>query len=89
MNFRILLTTLACCLLLGPTLQAQYFGRNKPNYENFDFKVLQSPHFELYHYLDNDEYINNFIAQAEEWYHQHQAILNDTIKNPQPFHPLR
>lgn len=78
--------TLALVLLIAwSDAQAQYFGRNKPNYENFDFKVLQSPHFELYHYLDNDTYIKNFVAQAEEWYGQHQAILNDTILQRNPF----
>ena len=38
-------------------IHAQYFGRNKPRYENFDFKVLQTPHFEIYHYLDNPELV--------------------------------
>lgn len=84
MPFRFLLAFLA--LSMGwPSLQAQYFGRNKPNYESFDFQVLQSPHFELYHYLDNDAYIDNFVAQAEEWYAQHQHVLDDTIVNKNPF----
>ena len=84
MPYRILLALLA--LSMGwPTLQAQYFGRNKPNYENFEFEVLHSPHFELYHYLDNDAYINSFVAQAEEWYHQHQHVLDDTIAGKNPF----
>lgn len=84
MPLRILLAFMA--LSMGwPSLQAQYFGRNKPNYENFDFKVLQSPHFELYHYLDNDAYINSFVAQAEEWYEQHQYVLEDTILEKNPF----
>ncbi len=33
--------------------QAQYFGRNKVNYKEFDFKVLQTPNFDIYHYLNN------------------------------------
>lgn len=83
---RLSIITMVLALLIAlPKAEAQYFGRNKPNYENFDFKVLQSPHFELYHYLDNDTYIQNFLAQAEEWYGQHQAILHDTIKERNPF----
>ncbi|HMQ46610.1 MAG TPA: hypothetical protein PKA00_03580 [Saprospiraceae bacterium] len=71
-------------LMTGGSLQAQYFGRNKPNYENFDFEVYQSPHFEIYHYLSNKERLNEFAQQSEWWYQQHQAILADTIlgKNP-------
>ena len=71
-------------ILTTTTAQAQYFGRNKPNYEQFDFKVLQTPHFELYHYLNNDSYVNHFVAQAEEWYAQYQGVLGDTIINRNP-----
>jgi hypothetical protein len=36
-------------LLLAVTVShAQYFGRNKPNYEQFDFKVVHTPHFGRY-----------------------------------------
>lgn len=71
--------------LTATSLQAQYFGRNKPNYEEFDFEVLQSENFELYHYLDNDAYVDKFLRQAEEWYHHHQDILHDTIQQKNPF----
>ena len=27
---------------------AQYFGRNKVNYESFDFRALHTAHFDLY-----------------------------------------
>ena len=38
-------------LLTITVASAQYFGRNKPNYEKFDFKIHQSEHFDIYHYL--------------------------------------
>lgn len=63
---------------------AQYFGRNKPNYETFDFRVLQTPSFEIYHYLDNPERIRTLASDAEEWFQLHQAVLNDTIKGRNP-----
>ena len=37
-------------LLLSPIAQAQYFGRNKVQWESFDFKVLQTEHFDIYYY---------------------------------------
>ena len=46
-------------------LQAQYFGRNKANYENFDFEVYQSPHFDIYHYLNNPERLKEYTEEAE------------------------
>src|SRR5207245_645179 len=38
-------------LALGATpLAAQYFGQNKVQYRTFDFKVIQTEHFEVYFY---------------------------------------
>ena len=38
-------------LLLAPgLLSAQYFGRNKVQYSSFDFKVIQTEHFDVYYY---------------------------------------
>ncbi|MCB0582173.1 MAG: hypothetical protein KDD10_23035, partial [Phaeodactylibacter sp.] len=72
-------------LLLAATgLQAQYFGRNKANYETFDFKVYQSPHFEIYNYLDNPERLKEYTEEAERWYEMHQRVLADTIKGRNP-----
>ncbi len=60
------------------------FGQNKPRYENFDYDVYQSPHFELYTYVRNEEWLHDFLNDAEEWYRVHQLVLKDTIdfKNP-------
>jgi hypothetical protein len=64
--------------------QAQYFGRNKPKYENYDFKVVQTPHFEIYQYLDNPELLEELANQAEHWYLLHQAVLADTFSHKNP-----
>jgi hypothetical protein len=38
-------------LLLTPgLLSAQYFGRNKVQYSSFDFKIIQTEHFDVYYY---------------------------------------
>lgn len=66
------------------TAHAQYFGRNKPKYEDYDFKVLQTPHFEIYQYLNNPELEKALANQAEHWYTLHQAVLGDTIKQHNP-----
>ncbi len=60
------------------------FGQNKPRYENFDYDVYESPHFELYTYLKNEEWLHAFLNDAEEWNRMHQLVLKDTIdfKNP-------
>lgn len=71
-------------LFLNVVASAQYFGRNKPNYRSFDFKVVSSPHFDLYYYLKNKEKANNFVSMAEQWYSYHSSVIGDSIsfKNP-------
>ncbi len=70
--------------LLAPVAQAQYFGQNKPNYESFDYQVIQTPNFEIYHYLENEEALHWLANQSEHWYHMHQHVLKDTIQRKNP-----
>src|SRR6185503_8179558 len=49
--FRRTAPVLLACLLSAPgLLSAQYFGRNKVQYTDFDFKVIQTEHFDIYYY---------------------------------------
>ena len=70
--------------ILAQGAQAQYFGRNKPVYENFDFKVYESEHFEFYSYLRGAERRKDLLGASELWYRYHQNILNDTIPGRNP-----
>lgn len=73
------------CLMAFPFQgQAQYFGKNKARYEVIDFKVSESPHFELYHYFDSEAYRNRLLANSEHWYRLHQEIFGDTFEVPNP-----
>lgn len=76
--------SLLLLLALVTGVQAQYFGRNKANYETFDFKVQRTPHFEIYHYLENDDYLRTFSTWTETWYRLHQRVLRDTIQQKNP-----
>jgi len=69
---------------LTQIVSAQYFGQNKPRYENFDFKIKSSEHFDVYHHLDNDKVVDDITKKSEQWYAMHQAVLRDTFtqKNP-------
>lgn len=71
-------------LHLPVVLQGQYFGRNKPGYRTFDYKLSQSPNFELYHYLGNDSLLTEFMSWAEEWYDMHQLVFRDTFEKRNP-----
>lgn len=84
-NRSVFVLVILCGLMLyGPLAHAQYFGRNKPRYRSFDFKVVETPHFEVYHYLNNDSVVNQLVKNAERWYNIHQYVLRDTIKFKNP-----
>jgi Tol biopolymer transport system component len=81
---RFLFFTLLFSVAAAGSLQAQYFGRNKPRYQKQDFKVTQTDHFEIYEYLDNPEKLKELAAASELWYSMHQAVLRDTIRQKNP-----
>jgi Tol biopolymer transport system component len=64
--------------------QSQYFGQNKPRYKEFDFKVLQSPHFELYHYFEEKNIANDLMINSEHWYKLHQEVFKLAFIEPNP-----
>ena len=49
-------------------LEAQYFGRNKVQYEKFDWRILKSDHFDLYFYPAESLKVHDAGRQAERWY---------------------
>ncbi|MBS3808382.1 MAG: PD40 domain-containing protein [Bacteroidales bacterium] len=59
----------------------QYFGQNKVNYEQFNFEIYETPHFEIYNYLDQNEAIQRLGRQTEHWYDRHFSIFRDTVTN--------
>ena len=48
--------------------EAQYFGRNKVQYDRFDFKVLKTEHFDIYYYTEEADAAAQVGRMAERWY---------------------
>ena len=71
-------------LLTGTSAHCQQFGRNKPNYETFDFKIHSTPNFKIYHYLNNDSLVATLSAASERWYQNHMVTFRDTFPNQNP-----
>ncbi|MFQ5704291.1 MAG: peptidase S9, partial [Gemmatimonadales bacterium] len=67
--------------LSAPAAQAQYFGRNKVQYEDFDFKVLKTEHFDIYYYPEVQvEYV---ALIAERWYARLSRLLDHELSDRQ------
>ncbi len=79
----IVLTVFA--IALTPSLsKAQYFGRNKVQYESFDFKVLKTEHFDVYFYPEMREAAQQAARMAERWYARLSRIFDHELKGRQP-----
>ena len=70
--------------LLAPRAQAQYFGRNAVQYENFHFKVLKTQHFDVYFYDKEAASAAEAARMAERWYARISAILRHQLSGRQP-----
>lgn len=54
-----------------------YFGRNKVQYESFDWKIIKSEHFDNFFYPPESTIVHDAARQAERWYARH----NDTFRH--------
>jgi Tol biopolymer transport system component len=72
-------------LLLAPGLvQAQYFGRNKVQYSTFDFKVIQTEHFDVYYYERERVAAMDAARMAERSYARLSKVLNHDFRERKP-----
>ncbi len=77
------LLILTAVLIVITTAHAQYFGKNKVTYDNFDFKVLHTEHFNIYYYPEEKEGVDFAARLAERWYRRHSVLMDDTLMGKQ------
>ena len=72
-------------LLLTPGLvQAQYFGRNRVQYGSFDFKIIQTEHFDVYYYERERVASMDAARMAERGYARLSKVLNHEFRERKP-----
>ena len=88
MNMSTRLSALAvAAILVFPTAgaaQGGYFGQNKVQYREFDFKVLKTEHFDIYFYPEEEEATRMVARMAERWYGRLSKLLNHELRGRQP-----
>ena len=73
----------ALAALAPPSLEAQYFGRNKVKYESFDFRVLRTDHFDIHWYPAESLATADAARMAERWYARlSQGLTHAFSKKP-------
>ena len=76
-----------CIAALGPaarTAQAQYFGRNKVQYESLKFQVLHTDHFDVYFYREEEQAAEQAARLAERWYARYSRFFGHELSSRQP-----
>lgn len=73
----------AAVLAVAPA-EAQYFGRNKVHHDRLDFRVLQTEHFDIYYYAEEEAATRHAARLAERWYARLSTLLGHTFTQRQP-----
>ena len=78
-----LLIALSLPLVASPAV-AQYFGQNKVQYDDFDFRVLETDHFEVYFYPEEEQAARDAARMAERWYERHSQTFVHRFQEKKP-----
>jgi len=70
-------------LLVPPSAGAQYFGRNKVQSARLEFRTLQTEHFDIYYYPEEEQVTRQAARMAERWYARYAQLLDDTFTHRQ------
>jgi hypothetical protein len=65
-------------------VSAQYFGRNKVQYKDLKFQVLQTEHFDIYFYPQEKTGVDLSARLAERWYARLSRIFAHRLRGRQP-----
>lgn len=70
-------------LITAPAL-AQYFGRNKVQYDQFNFQTFRTEHFEFFLYPEEAQAVQDASRMAERWYQRHSRTFLREFYKPKP-----
>ncbi len=79
------LSILAALLMLAGLAApaSAQFGQNKVQYDKFDFKVLQTEHFDIYYYSSEADAAQQVARMAERWHTRLSSALSHTLSGRQ------
>ncbi|MDH3423312.1 MAG: tolB protein precursor, partial [Gemmatimonadota bacterium] len=85
-KIRLLTTACACALVwsLAPTSASAQFGRNKVQFDNFDFQVLETEHFDWHFYPVEAEAVEDVARMGERWYERFARSFQHEFEGRKP-----
>ena len=79
-----LLASAALILFVASDAHAQYFGRNKVQYDRDDVLVLTTDHFDIYYAREDAPAATLAARMAERWYARLAKVFDHTLRGRQP-----
>ncbi len=80
----LLVAALLALALMPARAHAQYFGRNQVQYEDFDFHILSTEHFNVYYYPSEREVAEDAARMAERWYSRLSDAFQHAFQDKKP-----
>ncbi len=80
------LAALSTGLMMLPA-QAQYFGyfgKNKVQHREYNWRIYHSPHFDVYYYTEDEELLQKMVSFAESAYDELSRTFDFQIQDPTP-----
>ncbi len=75
---------LLAILLASQSASAQYFGRNKVQYDQFRFDILPTNYFDLYFYEETNTAARDAARMADRWYARHSTVFSHELTARRP-----
>lgn len=63
---------------------AEYFGKNKVQYESFDFQILKTKQFDIYYYREATEAVYDAARMLERWNRRLKLVFDYNLPKNQP-----
>jgi Tol biopolymer transport system component len=82
--FRFVVVLLVLGAIAGTPASAQYFGQNKVQYDDFEFKTFRTENFDIYFYPEEREAVTDAGRMAERWYQRHSRTFLREFKERKP-----
>jgi hypothetical protein len=82
-------TTLLLCagaalMLVPDPASGQYFGRNKVQYDDFEFSILRTDHFDFHYYPVETEAVEDAARMGERWYERFARSFQHEFEASKP-----
>jgi Tol biopolymer transport system component len=83
-RFTVGLALAAAVLAALPQAGSAQFGRNKVQFDEFNFEILRTDHFDIHYYPEESEAVMDAARMAERWYERFARAFQHEFEQSKP-----